>query len=329
MVSNLKYALLFSLFLMAGACCCSKGDESENKNTGNTTPTDTEKYDLNISDITMRDPFIFVDKTNKLYYLQINGGEKNIICYKSKDLKMWKKMGASFTATPEFWGQRDFWAPDMFQYKGKYYILATFSNETSKRGTSFLVSDFPDKGFQPLENKAITPTDWTCLDATLYIDDNQTPWLLYCREWLEVKDGQVVIQQLSTDLKQTVGEPRILFTAAKAPWTGPISGSGVTGYVTDAPFIYRAYNGELLIIWSSFAKNGKYAIGVTRSDNGQLSGKWTHDTAPLNNDDGGHAMIFKDIQGRLMISYHAPNTHPTYAVIKELTDDNGHLTIVQ
>lgn len=307
------------MLLSATAC------GGSNKNKAATAETAEETYDIHVGDMVVRDPFIFVDKKAGVYYMQANGGNKNIICYKSKDLVHWKKTGDSFVADSLFWGQQDFWAPDMFEYRGKYYILATFSNLDTKRGTSFLVSDRPEGPYVPLNNRPITPSGWTCLDATLYMDENQTPWLLYSREWIEVGDGQVVIQQLSEDLTRTEGDPRILFTAAQAPWTGAIQGENISGYVTDAPFLYRASDGALLIIWSSFTKDGKYAIGVARSDNGRISGKWIPDEHPLNDDDGGHAMIFKNLDNELMISYHAPNSHPSRPRIKRLDDQDGRL----
>jgi arabinan endo-1,5-alpha-L-arabinosidase len=142
-----------------------------------------------------------------------------------------------------------------------------------------------------------------------------------------VNDGQVVAQQLSPDLKTTVGEPQVLFTGSSAPWAGTITANGVTGYVTDAPFIYKARNGELLMLWSSFAKNGKYAIGLARSESGTLQGPWKQDAQPLNSDDGGHAMLFTDLEGKLRISYHAPNSGGEKPVIFEVVEDNGKLSL--
>ena len=55
--------------------------------------------------------------------------------------------------------------------------------------------------------------------------------------------------------------------------------------------------------------NGQYAIGVARSQSGTILGPWLQDPQPLNpNDNGGHAMIFRDFDGVLRISYHSPNT---------------------
>lgn len=288
----------------------------------------SSRDDFDIASVRIRDPFVLADAKSKRYYIAVNN-KPSFKIYSSSDLKSWKDEGNCFTAAPDFWGKTDFWAPDLLAYKGKYYILATFSGTNGKRGTSVLVADQPTGPFVPLVNRPVTPADWMSLDGTLYIDDKKKPWIIYSREWLEVGDGQVVAQRLSEDLKMAEGEPLVLFTAAKAAWTGSISGAGKTGYVTDAPFVYRAKNGELLILWSSFTKSGKYAIGVARSSNGKLSGAWKQDETPLNTDDGGHAMLFTDFSGQLKISYHAPNSKSEHAVFYNVTDEDGKLSVMR
>ena len=227
-------------------------------------------------------------------------------------MSTWKDEGYSFIAKSDFWGQQDFWAPDVYEYEGRYYLFTTFSNTGVKRGTSILVSDSPKGPFTPLVNKAITPSDWMCLDGSLYIDKEGNPWLLFCREWL------------AKDLKTTEGDPHLLFKASEAPWAGTITSSGVTGYVTDAPFIHRLDDGKLIMLWSSFRKqDGKYAIGQAISASGDILGPWVQEPETLNSDDGGHAMVFKDLKGRLMISYHAPNSQTEHPVITPIYIKDG------
>ena len=192
------------------------------------------------------------------------------------------------------------------------------------RGTSILVSDSPKGPFTPLVNKAITPSGWMCLDGSLYIDKEGNPWLLFCREWLEAIDGEIYAQRLAKDLKTTEGDPYLLFKASEAPWVGSITSSGVTGNVTDAPFIYRLDDGKLIMLWSSFRKtDGKYAIGQAVSASGDVLGPWVQEPETLNSDDGGHAMVFKDLKGRLMISYHAPNSQTEHPVITPIYIKDG------
>ncbi len=64
-----------------------------------------------------------------------------------------KDEGYSFIAKSDFWGQQDFWAPDVYEYEGRYYLFTTFSNAGVKWELSILVSDSPKGPFTPLVNK--------------------------------------------------------------------------------------------------------------------------------------------------------------------------------
>ena len=287
-----------------------------------------ETYNLSSIPLRVRDPWILADSETKNYYLYVNNRPR-IRLYQSKDLKNWSNIGDVFEAWPDFWGKDDFWAPDCFKYRGKYYLFVTFSSEVVNRGTSILVSDKPTGPFKPLTNKAITPEKWDCLDGTLFIDQAGDPWVVFSREWLEVKDGQIVAQRLSRGLKRGRGKPKILFTASDALWTGAITFKDIRGFVTDAPFLYQSKNGELLMLWSSFTGSGSYAIGVAKSKSGNILGPWVHDPMPLNNDDGGHAMIFTDFSDSLRISYHSPNSRDEHLVIYKIKEVAGKLSIVK
>lgn len=277
----------------------------------------------------MRDPFIFYDADTDYYYLHVNGTLK-VKSYKSKDLLTWQENGYSFLPSAGFWGKEDFWAPDFYKYKDKYYLFITLSAPGVKRGTSVLVSDRVTGTFQPLVNAPVTPQEWTCLDGSLYVDSEGIPWIFYCREWVEVGDGEIYIQQLKDDLTTTVGEPHLLFKASEAPWVGPVTLGENTGNVTDAPTVYRLESGALLMLWSSFTKDGKYCIAQALSESGNVQGPWVQMPEPLNDDDGGHAMLFRDKNGILKISYHSPNTTGLERLtIKDVAIENNKVRIIE
>lgn len=276
-------------------------------------------YPLHFFHIAERDPFVLTDPVTQSYYIHSNAGN-SVAVYQSKDLSMWRKLeDYSFIPEPSFWGKKDFWAPDLFHYKGDYYLFITVSSETAKRGTTILISDSPRGPFKPLTNSAITPADWMCLDASLFVDHKNQPWLIFCHEWLEATDGGIYAVALSEDLTSVKREPVLLFTASSAPWVGSITAHHVTGYVTDAPYIHRLDDGTLIMLWSSFDKQGMYAIGQAYSTSGEITGPWLHEPMPLNSDDGGHAMLFKDLNGKLKIAYHAPNSKNWRVSIKGVT----------
>lgn len=320
-----QLSVIFFVVILQGLIAC--GSSGRKEKTGKLPEAETaETYLLKRDSMHVRDPFIFVDRENGFYYMQANGG-KGFRLYKSRDLEHWKDLGFSFKADTSFWGKRDFWAPDMYQYEGKYFIFGTFSGRTEKRGTSILVSDNPEGPYQPLVNKAVTPAEWMCLDGALYIDDGRNPWILYCHEWLETTDGEIIAQRLSPDLKEALGEPHLLFKAGDAEWTGTVTGQGVTGYVTDAPFVIELDDGTLTMLWSSMRKSdGRYCIGQAYSRSGNILGPWELDPVPLNEDDGGHAMLFRDLNGSLKISYHAPNSGKSIPRIRPVKiEANGRI----
>ncbi|HRQ51406.1 MAG TPA: hypothetical protein PLR74_12760, partial [Agriterribacter sp.] len=82
---------------------------------------------------------------------------------------------------------------------------------------------------------------------------------------------------------------------------------GTITYVTDGCFLYRTKADKLLMIWSSF-KNGKYTIGIASSTTGKVRGPWIQQPNLLFEEHGGHGMLFKTFEGKLMLTFHGPNS---------------------
>ena len=269
---------------------------------------------MKLSEIHIRDPFILTHEGK--YYLYGTRGKntwerqplKNLgfDVYISDDLENWSEPKPIFEYFEGFWGETQYWAPEVHKYNDKFYMLASFIADGYHRGTAILVCDTPDGRFKEHSNKAITPRDWECLDGTLYLE-NDTPYIVFCHEWTQIKNGTICAMELSKDLKKAVGEPVVLWSAGDAPWADDIKGNG--SYVTDGPFLLKKNNGELICIWSSFS-GGEYVEAISRSNNGSIKGKWTIDNKLLYEKDGGHGMIFTDLSGKKCFTYHYPNETP-------------------
>ncbi len=265
---------------------------------------------------------------NDAYYLYGSRGETvwgiadGFDVYVSKDLKNFEGPYEVFHKPDGFWADRHYWAPEIHKYNGDYYMFASFKAENRCRGTQILKAQSPLGPFKVYSDGVVTPRDWECLDGTLYIDKNDTPYIVFCHEWTQVIDGEVCYMELSKDLKMTLGEPKIMFKGSSPSWTL----KNEKQYVTDGPFLYRTIDGDLLLIWSGFSKNG-YVQAIARSDNGDITGNWSQDSELLFPDNGGHGMIFKDLFGNLMLTLHTPNKNPlerpTFIPIK----DTGHTLI--
>lgn len=272
---------------------------------------------LKTSQINIRDPFVLPYEGKYYMYGTRVGDVNGFDVYVSEDLETWSIGKTVFKQTEDFWGTQDYWAPEVYQYtyngETKFYMLATFKGdgEDAHRGTAILVSDTPDGTFVEHSEDALTPSDWDCLDGTLYFEDG-TPYMVFCHEWTQIGDGTVCAIQLSSDLKTTVGEAFELWSGSDASWKYDLKDAGYDiaihekNYVTDGPDLLLV-DGELIALWSSFTKNG-YVVAVSRSDNGKITGNWTVDDDLFYDKDGGHGMVFETFENQTKFVYHTPNT---------------------
>ena len=281
---------------------------------------------MKFSDINVRDPFILVHEgkyylygtraTNTWIQKELDGYGFDV--YESQDMENWTGPISIFENSQEFWGQFQFWAPEVHEYKGKFYLLATFCRENENRGTAILVSDTPNGKFVEHSEGRITPISWSSLDGTLYVEDG-VPYMVFCHEWTQIKNGEVCAVEMSQDLKRAVGEPFTLFKATDGkPWVKTI---GDDCYVTDGPFLLSV-DGELICLWSSFSQGG-YVEAIARSDNNKITGNWTVDENLLLDSDGGHGMIFEDLNGELNFIFHTPNETPLERPCVRKVDKNA------
>ncbi len=266
---------------------------------------------LKASDIIIRDPFVLPVPSRGLYYLfgttdsepwDVEAGI-GFDCYASRDLEVWEGPFPAFRPAPGFWSKGQFWAPEVYAYRGEYYMFATFAAPGRNRGTQVLRAVRPEGPYLPLTAKPVTPASMSCLDGTLYLDEGKRPWMVFCHEWTQIGDGAICVMPLSDDLSRAAGEVRTLFHASDAPWVRPLKPGK---YVTDGPYLYRD-RGKLLMLWSSAGEHG-YAMGLAESASGTLFGPWIHRSTPVFGRDGGHGMRFLNFDGRPMLTVHQPNT---------------------
>lgn len=277
----------------------------------------------------LRDPCIIVK--DGIYYAYGTGWR----CYKNTSGNLegpWVDLGiVASVANPDTDGGSH-WAPEVHLYNGFYYMFTTYLNsKTNHRGCIILKSDSPEGPFVEITNGHITPNNWDAIDGTFYVDPEGQPWMVFVHEWTCMPDGvgSFAAAKLSDDLTHFISEPIELFKANEPQWA-------VQG-VTDGCWMYTTSDGELLMLWSNFDAYG-YVIAVARSSNGRLDGEWIHEKTPLFSKymtgkyDGGHAMIFKDLDGQMYLSFHSPNTaeddrkeKPVFVPIKE---EDGKIILI-
>ncbi|HEX3813673.1 MAG TPA: family 43 glycosylhydrolase [Mycobacteriales bacterium] len=131
--------------------------------------------------------------------------------YRSQNLREWRKPEVVFLTSAGMWATDGGWAPEVHEYRGRYYLFTTLHNEAKPlpipapnqygipaqltnymRGTIIAVADSPLGPFTPLdETRPAPPANFMTLDGTFYVDPDGQPWIVYAHEWLQKLDGTI------------------------------------------------------------------------------------------------------------------------------------------
>lgn len=279
------------------------------------------------SEINIRDPFVLVH--NGKYYMY-GTRASNFGCktegfdvYVGTDLHNWSEPVQVFDSEKYGLNRHVNWAPEVHRVGDRFYMLATFTKPDGLRGTHILVSEAPDGEFVPHSQQSLTPDGWECLDGTLYEEDGKY-YCVFCHEHTQILNGTVCYVELSADLTCAVSEPKELFDAGSFLKR---EATEKRHNVTDGPFMHRLTTGELIMIWSTCSDRYLQCIAV--SDNGSVTGRWSH-LEPLFTDNGGHGMVFTDLDGELRLTLHCPNTQPLERpVFFKIKEENSTLAIAK
>lgn len=272
------------------------------------------RHNVERSSIILSDPCVLADSATQTYYMTGTGGK----LWKSRDLDHWDGPFTIAETDPESWmgTHPAIWAAEIHPYNGKYYYFATFTNDSTiiaenhngkipRRASHILVSDTPDGSYRPISSNDYLPPSRPTLDGTFWIDTDGKPYMVFCGEWLFNDDGTMEKIELLPDLSGSVGDCKLMFRASASPWSREkINGEVRPNRVTDGPWLFRTDTGRLGMIWTSWIYD-VYTMGVAYSESGTLDGPWIQDPEPLTPPNHGHGMIFKSLDGRMILSLHS------------------------
>ncbi len=250
----------------------------------------------------------------------------------STDLINWKTIGAVFYEKPA-WAKGDFWAPEIIEDRGRYFVYYTARRDDgkNKKGTLCVAVAVADKPAGPYTDKGtLVCQEMGSIDAFFVRDENGKPYL----SWKE--DGNdrgqptwLYAQELDESGTKLRGKPHKLFRNTES-WEN---------HVVEGTYILRR-NGWFYLFYSGNACCGRscnYALGVARSKT--LLGKWEKNPANpiLKANDRwqcpGHGSIVKTPDGRDFLLYHAYRqgaigfTIGREALLDEVKFQNGWATV--
>lgn len=160
-----KYFLFLILACVGCFACTQTKQKEETVNIQNPLP------------VAYGDPFI-LKASDGNFYMYGTSGDNGFKVYSSADMKEWKDEGLVYRgATEESWTVDCFWAPEVYERNGKYYLWFSANwkdnptNEEEIFRIGVAVSDSPTGPFVELDNKPLFDPGYPIIDANLYFDD--------------------------------------------------------------------------------------------------------------------------------------------------------------
>ena len=281
-----RYMLFIGLLLIVSSC---KGVDKAVETIRHTTP------------VSLGDPFIMLHQG--VYYAYGTQAEEGIEVYTSDNLEEWEKVPALALHKDNSFGDKWFWAPEVYYVNGKFYMYYT-----AEEHMCAATSDSPLGPFIQEVKKPMLEGEKT-IDNSLFIDDDGTPYLFFDR----FNDGlNIWVAELEEDLitikKQTL-HPCI---HVSQEW------EKVWPRVNEGAFVTK-HNGMYYMTYSANSYESPfYGVGCATATS--IMGEWTkYPDNPLLQKPGnlvgvGHSALFRDKKENLRIVFHAhhddKNIHP-------------------
>jgi beta-xylosidase len=268
--------------------------------------------------VPLADPFILLYEDN--YYAYGTNAKDGIAVYTSNDLKTWTKYPTLALHKDNSYGDKNFWAPEVYHRNGKFYMYYT-----AEEHICVATADSPLGPFRQHEQKPMI-ADEKCIDNSLFIDDDGKAYLYFDR----FNDGlNIWVAELNdnlTDIKTETMKPCI---HVSQQW------EEVWPRVNEGSFVIKSEGTYFMTYSANSFESPFYGIGVATAPS--PAGPWTkyaHNPIYQNVRELvgiGHSAMFRDKNGALQIVFHSHNSktkiHPRLMHISSVTFDKGQMSI--
>lgn len=247
------------------------------------------------------DPYILKASDN-CYYMVGTGGVRNgFKMYSSLDLRSWNDEGQIYQGNTEnSWGIANFWAPELYEYDGRFYLLYSADWRVNPTGEqeNFRIgvadSDSATGPFKDLYNRPIFDPGYPVIDGNLLFEGDRI-FLYYSRccykhpveseiaDWArseemfdEIEESWVYGVEMKPDFSGIIGEPQLLLRPPvsmddqQVEWESRSVTSGeVNRRWTEGSYIFRQNNTYYLMYSANF-----FGVNIMQSDMPHPSHLW-------------------------------------------------------
>jgi beta-xylosidase len=289
------------------------------------------------------DPFLLKASDGKFYLYGTTEKLNGFKASSSEDGINWQEEGQIYEgATADSWTVDCFWAPEVYEWSGKYYLWFSANwkenpaNELENFRIGVAVSDKPTGPFKEMYDRPVFDPGYPIIDANVY-SENGKVYLYYSRccykhpvrseiaTWAkqqgwydEIEESWVYGVELKPDFSGIIGEPQLLLSPPKemndqqTEWESrSVTSHEINRRWTEGSFMLK-HNGLYYLIYSANYYGGEnYAVGyaVGKSPLGPFVKAGNNPVLQKNTASGGnvtgtgHCMVV-NIDGQYYCVYH-------------------------
>ena len=248
--------------------------------------------------VKLGDPFVLKTITGKYFLYGTGGVRDGYKTYSSDNLVNWKDEGPVFQGvTDSSWGVGNFWAPEVFEHQGKFYMFysADWRENPNQEKENFrigvAVADKPTGPFTNLINRPIFDPGYPIIDADVFFDANGRIYLTYSRccykhaidsdvsKWAkkqgwypDIEESWVYGIELKPDLTGVIGKPAALLqpptkmSDAQSEWESrSVTSHEVNRRWTEGSCLFKQKGTYYLMYSANFYGGENYAVGYATS----------------------------------------------------------------
>lgn len=245
-----------------------------------------------INKVPLADPFIML--YNNMYYAYGTHSGDGIEVYTSDNLLTWKKESALALHKNDSYGEKWFWAPEVYHVNGKFYMYYS-----AEEHICVATADSPLGPFKQSSQKPMLEGE-KAIDNSLFIDDDGRPYLFFDR----FNDGlNIWVAELESDLTTIKTETLHPCIHVSQEW------EKVWPRVNEGAFVIKHQGVYYMTYSANSYESPFYGIGCATASS--IMGEWTkYSENPLFQKPKGlvgvgHSSMFKDKKGNWRIVFHA------------------------
>ena len=142
-------------------------------------------------------------------------------CWESTDLVHWTPKGWAYQETEDSWAKSHYWAPEVKEYRGKFYMTYSAMPKESSQPRLLIALAVSDKPEGPYKDLHAPWFDfgYSAIDGHIFVDDDGKPYLYFSRNGVQdgYSFGIIYGVALADDLSKPLGEA-VKLMEADQPW---------------------------------------------------------------------------------------------------------------